>query len=445
MKTMSRFSAVILALCATAISHLRADETNAVPATAPAPVSAPAPVKVNIDRQAFKNLTFSADLMNLAMSQKMALRGDNKLQNGAQKQSYGFYLNALMVSLNPDVKAPDGRPVADQLLVQIRDLIAPGHEPNAGAGLNGWTHQAIAQAFVLIKYTPEVWGKLTDDEKNRMDWIMKAMAVAGHFQMDDGNNYNTSLHADDNCFKGWNPNHRLYLLVVICAAAYFGPDQLNDIYTSFSYDDYMKEFDQLGFTNIKAVWSCYDWKPILENGGPYTSPKKNKEMGTGTGVKHPFTYQKIPLTDLSGIFCVLAQYCYSETVTNGVDGKSWILNNGTSPVLGQPGMFKEFNSKDAEGIRSDLDYCSEDFCSYTIMLMTLKVLGLWPDTEQCKNTEKLMYVGNEDFLYKNATGFHSFSHGKGRDSTPLEQGKWLGFGYVLEIWNNFLKTNIKPQ
>jgi len=177
--------------------------------------------------------------------------------------------------------------VADQLLVQIRELISPGHEPNAGAGLNGWSHHAIAQAFLLVKKTPEVWSRLTDDDKNRMDWIMKAMAVAGHFQFDDGNDYHTSLHADDNTQKGWNPNHRLYLFVVIAAADYFGPKELNDIYTSFNYDEYIKKFDELGFSNIKAVWTCYDWKPILEKGGPYISPKKKVENGTGTGVTHP--------------------------------------------------------------------------------------------------------------------------------------------------------------
>jgi hypothetical protein len=414
-----------------------ADEAPGADAAPASPIAGS--FKINVDRAAFKDLTFSPQIMNLAESQKLALGGNNKLQNGPQKQAYGIYIDALMACATGDSKA------ADALLVQLRGLIAPGHEPNAGGGLDGWTHHAIAQAFVLAKYTPEVWSRLTDDEKSRMDWIMKAMAVAGHFGFDDGNNYRTSLHADDNTFKGWNPNHRLYLFTVLSAAAYFGPDQLNDIYTSFNYDDYMKKFDEFGFTNIKAVWSCFDWKPLLENGGTYTSPKKNTAMGTGTGVRHPFTYKKIPLADIADIYCAVAEDTYSETVTNGVEGKSWILNNGTSPFLGQKGMIMEFNSKDAEGIRSDLDYCNEDFCSYTTMLMTLKVLGLWPDTERTRNMDKLMYVGNEDFLYKNATGFHSFSHGKGRDSKQLDQTQWLGYSFVVELWNNYLKNAIKPK
>ncbi len=79
------------------------------------------------------------------------------------------------------------------------------------------------------------------------------------------------------------------------------------------------------------------------------------------------------------------------------------------------------------------------------MLMTLKVLGLWADTPACHDMEKLVYVGNEDFLYKNTTGFHSYSHGKGRDSKNLDATAWLGFSYVLELWNNYLKQSIKPQ
>ena len=414
-----------------------------LPSVAMAQSSSGGPGKV--DRDAFKDMKFSDAVMQEAMSQRMALRGDNKLQNGAQRQAYGLYLDALVASVNPDAKGPDGNSVADQLLVQVRDLISPGHEPNAGAGLNGWTHHAIAQAFDLVKKTPEVWGKLTDDEKNRMDWIMKAMAVAGSFQFDDGNNYNTSLHADDNTNKGWNPNHRLYLFVVLAAADYFGPKELNDIYTSFSYDDYMKKFDELGFTNIKAVWSCYNWKPILEKGGPYISPKKNIQMGTGTGVTHPFTYNKIPLEDIADIYSAVASYNYSKTVTNGEPGKSWILNNGVSPFLGQQGMMLEFESHDAEGIRSDIDYCNEDFCSYTTMMMTLRVLGLWPATDATRAMDKLMYVGNEDFLFKNETGFHSISHGKGRDSKKLEDAKGTAFPMILEMWNGYLKDKLKPQ
>lgn len=396
-----------------------------------------------VDRAAFKDVKISDVIMQEAMAQKMSLGGNNRLQNGAQKPAYGIYLDALVVSLNPDAKV-GGQLVADQLLAQVRTLLVGGHEPNAGAGLNGWTHHAIAQAFLLVKKTPEVWSRLTDDEKNRMDWIMKAMAVAGHFQFDDGNDYHTSLHADDNTAKGWNPNHRLYLFCVLAAADYFGPKELNDIYTSFNYDDYLKKFDELGFTNIKAVWTCYDWKPILEKGGPYMSKKKNVQMGTGTGVTHPFTYQKITLDDIPGIFSSVAGFNYSKTVANGIEGKSWILNNGVSPFLGQPGMMLELDSHDAEGTRSDIDYCNEDFCAYTTMMMTLRVLGLWNTSDACKNMDKLMYVGNEDFLYKNTTGFHSYSHGKGRDSKPLETVKWLAFPMVLDMWNGYLKDKLKP-
>lgn len=400
---------------------------------------------LSVNRDAFKDFKLSPQTIDMAASQKLAFGGNNKNQNGPQRQAYGIYIDALTAAINPDAKTSDGSLVADKLVEQIRNLIAPGHEPDAAAGLDGWTHHALAQAFVLAKATPEVWSKLSDDDKNRIDWIMKAMAVAASFQFDDGNDYRTSLHADDNTDKGWNPNHRLYLFCMLSAAAYFGPDQLNSILTAFSYDDYMKNFDTLGFTNIKAVWSCYDWKPILENGGTYTSPKKHVAMGTGTGVKHPFTYRKIPLSDIAGIYCAVTGDLYNQTVTNGVEGKSWILNNGSSPFLGQQGMMAEFNSKDAEGIRSDLDYCEEDFSSYPTMLMTLKVLGLWPANDTTKKLEKLMYVGNEDFLYKNATGFHSFSHGRGRDSQNVNAVKWLAFGYVQDLWNSYLKNAVKPQ
>lgn len=72
-------------------------------------------------------------------------------------------------------------------------------------------------------------------------------------------------------------------------------------------------------------------------------------------------------------------------------------------------------------------------------------LGLWPATDRCRTMEKLLHAGNEDFLHKNATGFHSFSHEKGRDSTKLKDIKWSSFPFVLEMWNSYLKDKLKPQ
>jgi len=399
------------------------------------------PGKVN--RDAFNGITFSPEIMNMAAEQKLTFATGNRLQNGPQRQAYGIYFNALLTAVNPEVQTPAGKPLGDILLAQIREIIAPGREPNAGGGLNGWTHSTIAQAFLLVKSTPEVWSRLSPEEQSRMDWIMRALAIAGHFGYHDGNDYKTTLHADDNSYKKWNPNHRLYLFVVLAASQYFGPKELNEIFTSFDYDAYIRKFDEFGFSNIKAVWTCHDWKPLLEKGGPYISPKSNQEMGNGTGVKHPFTYQQFPLENLVEIFALAQENNYSDIVTNGVEGKSWILNNGSSPFLGQSGMMREFNSKDASGIRSSLIYCEENFSPYTIMYVTLNVLGLLPkDSPRIQEIGKKIYVGNEDFLYKKETGFRSFHHGKGVDSVKGESKAWLPFPISNEIWNKYLKPQL---
>ena len=166
-------------------------------------------------------------------------------------------------------------------------------------------------------------------------------------------------------------------------------------------------------------------------------------MGNGTGVKHPFTYQQFPLENLVEIFALAQENNYSDIVTNGVEGKSWILNNGSSPFLGQSGMMREFNSKDASGIRSSLIYCEENFSPYTIMYVTLNVLGLLPkDSPRIQEIGKKIYVGNEDFLYKKETGFRSFHHGKGVDSVKGESKAWLPFPISNEIWNKYLKPQL---
>ena len=78
------------------------------------------------------------------------------------------------------------------------------------------------QASYSLKNTPAVYGALTQDEKDRMDWLMKALAISGNWGFNDQNNYKTGFDLLGNFNKEWNPNYRnTYLNVVISAAMYF--------------------------------------------------------------------------------------------------------------------------------------------------------------------------------------------------------------------------------
>src|SRR5581483_9981060 len=211
---------------------------------------------------------FSQSIIDDAVAEPL-LDFSNDLQNVPMEQAKAIYFMALAVHQDPNVKSPaGGTNVSVRLLAQIRSLITPNHEPNANGSLSGWTHGSIANAFVLVKNTPSVWSQLTSAEQTKIDWLMKAMAIAGHFCFDDGNNFLTGLGHEGNFSKTSNPNYREgYVGVVIAADLYFGSAALNGIYTNFSFDTYISQFQTYGWTNILSRWQSYNWKPILENGG----------------------------------------------------------------------------------------------------------------------------------------------------------------------------------
>ncbi len=404
-----------------------------------------------------KKPTLSQALIDDAVAAPLLAFQSDALQNGPMYQAKAIHFMALAVYFNPEIKASNGTLVRSTLLKQLRSVITGGQEPNAAGSFGGWTHNSIAQSFLLAKRTPVLWAELTTQDKERIDWLMKAMAVAGHFSLDDDNDFRSCLnHALGHWNKGWNPNMiEGYLGIVIAASLYFGPDELNKIFLSFSYDEYLAKFKEFGFSNILKVWQCYNWKPLMEDGGslgddpgsPATgySVKYKVEnagpagsYGSGAGVRNAFTYKGVPLSDPFGIFKKVADRNYSKTVIDGIPEKSWILDNSSSPYLGKQGMYLEFDGLDGEGRRSDAGYVMKDFLNSTTTGSTLKVLGYWGNGPAQKETEALMKVGCEDYIYKVSRGYHSYSHAKGHDTYEKDLVKNCGYSFCKEIWRQIL-------
>ncbi|MBW8332308.1 MAG: hypothetical protein K0M40_09840, partial [Prolixibacteraceae bacterium] len=319
----------------------------------------------------------------------------------------------------------------------------------------------FAHAFLLANKTPAIWARLSDAQKNKLDWLMKAMAVAGHFCFDDGNDFRTGLGSEGNFYKLSNPNYSEgYVGCVIAASLYFGADKLNTIFREFSFVEYINQFgpSNLNFPNILSRWSSYDWAPVLENGGSHP------RGGKGEGVRNTFTYQGIGLDDPFGIFKKLADVMYGAGYFYGnnpwtqsplvIDGLivngvvySETLNNGTSPYLGQAGMCYEFHSSDGAGAntkpRSHINYVSDGWGNSVCTRASLEVLGYWKgQADSLAKVESHMFVGSEDFLYKAQKGFRGYSSGKPKgDVFEADLISNRGHAYPKEIWQSLLKKN----
>ncbi len=400
--------------------------------------------------------SFTQDIIDEAVATGCgSWNANNGNSDSGEKSANIMYYLTLAARFNPEAAASDGTLCKDAVLEQLRHLIAGGNEPFACVGCY-WGHAVVASALLLIKNTPVVYDELTADEKDRMDWLMRGLAIAGNWGYNDENNYSTGFDLMGNFGKGWNPNYRnTYLSVVLSASMYFGPEELDEIYTSFDYDTYIAKYEELGFTNILATWTVAG-KDLMENGGECTllggiglsHMEAGQPGGTGKGVKIPFKYNGHGPEDIEYLFKNLVDFTYawevlSEYGTPGTDDHTYILSGKKSPFEGQMGMMKEFaggdggSGKGGSNIRSR---CTYGYDSYEILVSVyanMKLLGGWDSsTDEMKKLDNRIYVGNEDLLFKMQEGYRGFSSGKGSNEYEYNYLS-RGHKFVKDMWKNF--------
>ncbi len=340
---------------------------------------------------------------------------------------------------------------------KIEFFVAGGNEPFACVGPY-WGHAVLAADFALAKNTDVVYNELSDDTRARMDCIMEALAITGNWGYNDANDYKTGIDLLGNFGKNSNPNYNnTYLSVVMSASMYFGAEELDNIFTDFSYDTYMAQFEEYGFTNIYNKWSSIGYdkaKDLMENGGDAVlvgslsvTDQAGDAAGTGQGVKVKFSYNGHGASELTYLFSSLCEWTYAWAVTNdyGTPGGadySYILSGKDSPFLGQMGMMREFASTDSGGIRSDLVYCYDSWAILVPVYTNMKLLGGWDSsTSDMKKMDRRIYVGNEDLLFKMQEGYHSYSIGRSHEKRNF--GVLRGHMFVEEIWETFHCSQIE--
>lgn len=359
-----------------------------------------------------------------------------------------YYLTNV-VRVNPDATASDGTLVREAVLDKFRYFIAGGNEPFASSGCH-WGHAVFTSCALLIKNTPVIYDELTDVEKERMDWIMRAMAIQTNWGYDDENSYVTGFNLLGNFAKTWNPNYRnAGIAPIINASMYFGAGELDKIFTEFDYDTYIAKFNELKLTNIAEVWKIAG-KDLMENGGEctligvtgLTGQKAGETGGTGVGVKTAFTYNGMGPDDIHDLFKDLVKFSYSFKVvsdwnTPDTEKHAYILGYKTSPYEGQMGMMREF----ASGTRSKCGYCYDSFMILNSLYANMKMFGGWDSsTKEMRELDNRMYVGNEDLIYKLTEGYNGFAEYANSTKVDVEHEYSetdAGYSFVKDLWRNY--------
>jgi hypothetical protein len=375
-----------------------------------------------------------------AMAQKLIGYTSVGTSPSTVMSAQAFHYLALATHFSPDATDSKKNPLKERALAHYRNLISGGKEPYCGQPLYGWSDGAVGQSLLIIKYTPELWSALSLAEQSDADLLMRALAIANNWAFNDKNNFKTGLGNEGNFQKTYNPNYvQGGIGIMIAAALYFGADECNAIFTNFSYQDYIKQFQVRKWTNIIKNWSATG-QALMEKGG------KDKSGGTGVGVKLPFVYCGFDLHHLNEIFYATSvaggpKPMYSLTVSNtGAKGKAYIISKKSSPVVGQKGMCYEFESVDSGGARSDALYSYEGWMNSVGTRASMMLMGVWGGPNQTE-TEARMSVGSADLIFKLREGYHGVYLKKTRDiyDTGLPAGK--GFFYNKDIWESYVNAD----
>ena len=328
---------------------------------------------------------------------------------------------------------------ATRVLEQLRYVISGGKEPACRGVIAGWADNSLAQSIALAKNTQKIWGQFTQEEKEKLDLLMEALAIAGNYCQNTENEVSRGLYQSFNWRKGWNPNHQEgYVGIMVAAWIYFeGTNQVNSIFDNFNYNNYINGLQSAGFENIVACWQNTG-KTLMEDGGT------DSGNGTTKGVKIPFTY-----SSLSGfgeikydpylLYRDLAARMYKHIVTSTeCNGEAYISDNSTSPYEGQTGMCYEFKGQDASGCRSSAGYCFDGWMNNILTLASLQALNLLPDNAEVNELMKKLETGSSDLFYKLQHGYHARKNGKYVNENE-EAYKKMGIEFLKDIYSNIEK------
>ncbi|MDF2935873.1 MAG: gellan lyase [Paenibacillaceae bacterium] len=332
---------------------------------------------------------------------------------------------------DPYYTGSDGTMIKERILAHFRNMLVPGskREPGASGSLDTSATALAIQAFDLASALPAVWDELTAGEKDKITLIMQAHLVAAQWGHDDDNNFATGIDQLGNFNKGWNPNYVEGAIASALSTVRYlgGAEAANAFLLSFDYDRFMGRLQAAGLSSIAWTFS-QTGKSALE------AAVKNEFTYKGHGLDEPFQWIKERALIMYGK-TVKAQVYSGNTL------RAYVNNPEGLPNTGMQGMAHEFDTVDANGVRSDLDYASKGWNNSILSLLAAYYYGV-PQSAAQADVEliQLRYaVGSTDLIYKAANGY--FGHAKGnslgyRDAYNADAN--MGYYWLKDLWENVI-------
>lgn len=382
---------------------------------------------------------------------------DEKWANNILRTSVTFYYLAVSAKLDSQALSSNGVPVKERVLEHIRNILIPGNEPNCWGGTGGWGEGPVAQGIALAKSIPDIWNELTVYEKEKLDWIMKSIAVTGHIYTNNGAprtsermvmDMTPESTVIDATSMNYAPNHYWgSVSMMVASGLYFGADMVDQILTGFAKDEFVAAFDKYGMTNVKTMWK----QPAEWMGNGYSVTVGTKTY-SNAGVNRPHVYvdkdgDAQTLRDLLNYVKADLEYQHNKVVADkgsDYDRGYQITGTGQNPFLGQMGMFNELNRAD----RSSIAYAIEGWRSTMPLYLSLKLLNLWGSGEWQSQMEQNMAVGAEDAIFKALHGWYAENS---QFDASIEKPYWynqllgVAFDQLRDIHRHYLAPQYLPN
>ena len=325
-----------------------------------------------------------------------------------------------------------------RVLKQIRHNLQ-GDACLVAAGGYGSQHERIfTGTCVLVRHTPRLWAQLTDDEKHRMDLLMKAALVASAYTTSDAgaaDGVNGDLMGGRNLNRDWNPNFRegMIGMMIVGTIWHGGADNTYAFLDHYDHAAFTKQLTDAGLTNTYRTFHA-----AFEGGKAPKAGQIEKDIRN-------YTYYDCRLNDVMELYWKLTERTYGGTVAAGLndgagkDGGGRIASGADGlPNVGKVGMLYEFASMDGGGPRSSITYAYTGFRPNLINQVVLLTTGYWQRGDKADACIARLKIGITDLFYKLEHGYISYSHGRpSRSAFTIDEG-W-DFEFMRALWTDVVE------
>jgi len=339
----------------------------------------------------------------------------------------------------------------DAFVKQIQFLLEGPNTISANGGYPSQHEHIFLSSLIVARETPKLWGRFSDEEKKKIDLLMRAHLVGNALTTSDHvsqpRKNPPSMDGSRNQNRSWNPNYREGMIGgLILGGLWLGPNEAQAFLDGYDHVKFTEQLKAAGLTN---TYEIFTWKENHPDSAAPTPEQVNEAL-------HSFRYLEKNITNPMELFIGLAKNTYRAKVTaglNGGEGKEDATGNvggklyepAEVPNIGKLGMLFEFASVDAGGPRSCAHYAYDGFRPNLAKQIAMLVTGHfdykhpeWPAVfEQIQ-------IGNEDLFFKLEKGYITYAKGKAGDK-PVNFESRDDKVVTRDLWNKVILPFHKSQ